>query len=66
MNWHKTNATKTANKNRAIKAHIVDNDRYGFYAICGKHIPRVTVDKSDIANPDNNVCKRCAAKIETN
>ena len=60
--WHQSNAIKTNNSNRHLKAHIVDQKRYGLYGICGQHLPRVTVG-GNYRSEKNNTCKKCLKKL---
>ena len=63
MNWHSQNASKLEYRHRNKKAHIIDNSRYGFYSLCGQHIPTVTVDKKHAHEAISNTCKKCLSEI---
>ena len=63
-NWHEQKAIRTNYEFRHYAAHVVDNSRYGFYAMCGQHLPAVTVEEKHVGNPANKVCKRCLRKLE--
>jgi len=64
-NWHQSNAIRTNYRNRKKAAHIVDNSRYGFFALCGQYSPIVTVDKEYANNPKNKTCKKCLKKLQS-
>jgi len=61
--WHQSNAQRTNHGMRRFKAHVIDNSRYGFYAICGQRVPRITVSAKHADNPANHVCKNCQRKL---
>jgi hypothetical protein len=64
-NWHQANAIRTNYRNRKKAAHIVDNSRYGFFALCGESYPIVTVNKEYADNLENGTCKKCLKKLQS-
>ena len=64
MNWHQQNAIRRNHELRHIKAHIVDQKRYGFWSLCGERVPQVTVEPEHAHKPHNNTCPKCLLSLK--
>ena len=53
-----------AEETKNVPAHVVDEKRYGFWALCGVRVPQVTVP-ADVAREPRNapVCAKCLKKL---
>ena len=60
MSWHQKAAVRRAIDTANVPAHIVDEKRYGFFALCGARVPQVTVP-GEVAHEERNapVCAKC-------
>ncbi len=64
LSWHQLNAIRRNWKLRHMKAHVKGDDYIATgKSLCGAKDFQVYVDERHAHKPENNVCKKCLAKI---